>query len=172
MNVKISSLRKKSALDSRQERALLEAIDKNSGINIWSDEFMRETIELFITIALALGLRSFQIRGIKIHDIDFIRKTISVNTYKYSEIMIKLPLPDGLAKSIDKFINKYSKNRSGSVTHDHLFGSNISQSPLSRNTIFEAFKKLSNKTPVLPENFSVNLLRSTYINSCMIRNSR
>ena len=152
-----------------QELVLREAIGKNPGINIWTDSYMRETIRLLITIALGLGLRFSQILGIKIPDIDFKRKTISVNATKCNGIKIKLLIPDDMAKYINKYINKYRANCSGSKNRDYLFVSKHSQIPLSINTILKALRTLGDEVSGLPGNYSPNLLRSIYINRYIIQ---
>jgi len=151
-------------LTQDQERILNEVVMPNHPENPWPvDPGLRLRNLLMIYIALETGMRRSELAALRINDIDFVNRTVSVYRRHNDKLDPRthqpqaksgertIPLSPELVKQIDNYVMRSRSKIPGAKKHPFLFVSHSAGGggPLSLGTINHVFGQLCRAFPEL-----------------------
>lgn len=153
---------------------MLRVIDPHSPDNPWRDQHTRYRNALLVRWLLYLGLRIGEALGVRVSDIVFHSKEVTIHrraddledprryqpqTKTRARI---LTLGDALLAETQAYILNHRSTLPGAKKHPFLFVASRTGRPMSLAAMGKLFKKLREKCPSLPEGLSGHLLRHTW----------
>lgn len=169
-----SDLNAKMGIEKSVEERLLEIIHPQSSENPWKDMRIRVRNRLLIYMLLLLGLRKGEAFGIRVTDVDFGRRTITIhrtpddksdprkNPPSTKTKPRELLMDDNLAYLCREYIVKYRSMKLPRVRYtEFLFVETKYGNPMAPGTANEVFKALK-KLPGMDRKISPHILRHTW----------
>ncbi|VVD59030.1 integrase [Pandoraea horticolens] len=172
---------KRSArLDSREGlspqdlRVLLDTIRGDSPNNPWARGNCRLRNELIVNLFLALGVRRGELLGVRTHDVDFRRHSVTVHRSaddlddpRIRQPLTKtrarvLPIGEELCAQTLEYLTRIRTQTRGASRHDFLFCTSSTGAPLSIASLNKLFSQIRSACPEITSSFSPHTLRHTW----------
>lgn len=153
---------------------ILRVISPESSDNPWSTDHARKRNELIIHWLLYLGLRRGELLGVRVHDVDFRKGTVTIhrraddaNDPRTNQPQTKtkareIPFAEGLKSLTYAYVMNHRSVLKGARKHDFLFCADITGKPMSLPTLNKIFTVLRTKCPNLPESLCPHVMRHTW----------
>jgi len=170
---KVAHLGSRFGLTYEMEGLLREVIEPDHSMNPWSEE-VRSRNRMVVVMLLGLGLRGRELLSLRIEDLDFNQKNISIRRHsghlsdpRFHEHIVQmsqrdLPMSDYLAVIIGDYIVGERRNLIGERKHSFLLSASKDGSPLSWAALNNIFVAVRLKIPGVPPNFGPFLCRITW----------
>ncbi|MDN5058247.1 tyrosine-type recombinase/integrase [Aliarcobacter butzleri] len=164
----------KEGLSEEEMKTLLDLINRKSENNPFRGEFLRSRNEVIFVWLIKFGIRKGELLNIKISDIDFRKKQVLIlrraddiadprinkpNVKTKSRI---LAIPDKIMEITEHYILDHRSKIRGAKKNEYLIVSSANGDPLSLEAIAVMFRRLRQKFPALPEDFTAHTLRHTW----------
>ncbi|MCT7628392.1 tyrosine-type recombinase/integrase [Aliarcobacter butzleri] len=164
----------KEGLSEDEMKTLLDLINRKSENNPFRGEFLRSRNEVIFVWLIKFGIRKGELLNIKISDIDFRKKQVTIlrraddiadprinkpNVKTKSRI---LAIPDKIMEITEHYILDHRSKIRGAKKNEYLIVSGTNGDPLSLEAIAVMFRRLRQKFPTLPEDFTAHILRHTW----------
>ncbi|ENH6339635.1 site-specific integrase [Burkholderia vietnamiensis] len=180
INVRIPSKSGRNIFDQRAglpgdvEAELLRVIDPESPANPWRHPHVRYRNAALIHWLLYLGVRIGEALGVRVSDIDFRLKQVTIHrqadslddprTYQpQTKTRPRVfPVSNALLAETQTYILKYRSNFPQAKKHPFLFVADRTGRPMALATISKVFRVLRARCPDLPEHLCAHLLRHTW----------
>lgn len=153
---------------------LLRVTSPQSPDNPWRGDYARHRNALIIQWLYYLGLRRGELLGIKVHDIDFQKGTVTIhrraddeqdprtNQPQTKTKAREIPLSEGLKSQSYAYVMNHRSALKGSKKHNFLFCADGTGQPMALPTLNKVFRVLREKCPSLPESLCPHVLRHTW----------
>lgn len=164
----------KEGLLEEDMNTLLNLINRKSENNPFRGEFLKSRNEVIFVWLIKFGIRKGELLNIKISDIDFRKKQVKIlrraddiadprinkpNVKTKSRI---LAIPDKIMEITEHYILDHRSKIRGAKKNEYLIVSGTNGDPLSLEAIAVMFRRLRQKFPTLPEDFTAHTLRHTW----------
>lgn len=164
----------KEGLTKEEETFFVNVINRKSEDNPFRGEFLKSRNEVIFLWLLDFGMRKGELLNVKISDIDFRKKKVTIlrraddiNDPRTDKPNVKtrsriLDIKDKIMEITEHYILDHRSKIRGSKKHEYLIVSDTDGSPLGLEAIAVMFRRLRTKFPELPHNFSAHILRHTW----------
>lgn len=164
----------KEGLSDEEEDVLVNVINRKSEDNPFRGEFLKSRNEVIFLWLLTLGMRKGELLNVKISDIDFRNKRVSIlrraddiDDPRTDKPNVKtrgrdLYLTTKIMEITEHYILEHRSKLRGAKKHEYLIVSDKDGSPLGLEAVAVTFRRLRTKFPELPSNFSAHILRHTW----------
>lgn len=164
----------KEGLSEENMDSLLNLINRKSKNNPFRGEFLKSRNEVIFVWLIKFGIRKGELLNIKISDIDFRKKQVKIlrraddiddprinkpNVKTKSRI---LAIPDKIMEITEHYILDHRSKIRGAKKNEYLIVSGTDGNPLSLEAISVMFRRLREKSPTLPDDFTAHILRHTW----------
>lgn len=172
-----SLLEGKEGLSKEEFSHLLNLINRKSADNPFRGEFLKSRNEVIFVWLIKFGLRKGELLNVKISDIDFrkkqlkiIRRADDVEDPRLDKPNVKtrsriLAIPDNIMEITENYILDQRSNIRGAKKHEYLIVSSTDGKPLGLEAVAVMCRRLRERFPTLPDDFSAHILRHTWNDS-------
>jgi integrase len=169
-----TAIQLREGLSPEMVSELLRVVSPQSPDNPWKGEYSRHRNELIVHWLYYLGLRRGELLGIRIHDIDFRKDTVTIhrraddavdpriNQPQSKTKAREIPLGEGLKSRTYAYVMNHRSTLQGARKHDFLFCADVTGQPMSLPTLNKMFTVLRAKCPNLPDSLSPHVMRHTW----------
>ena len=167
----------KEGLSKEEFSHLLNLINRKSTDNPFRGEFLKSRNEVIFVWLIKFGLRKGELLNVKISDIDFrkkqlniIRRADDVEDPRADKPNVKtrsrtLAIPDTIMEITENYILDQRSKIRGAKKHEYLIVSSAEGKPLGLEAVAVMCRRLREKFPKLPDDFSAHTLRHTWNDS-------
>jgi integrase len=165
----------REGLALEQQTLILKAIDPNSSLNPWKDNFTRLRNQLFITLLLKLGCRRGEALLMRIQrDIDLRNNKLTIHRVPDDKddprrdepnsktLAREIPLDENLARMLSDYITHVRSKIKGAKRHDFLFVAAKTGCPMSKSAVTKVFQELRDNVQGLEKTLTAHILRHTW----------
>lgn len=164
----------KEGLSEEDMNTLLNLINRKSENNPFRGEFLKSRNEVIFVWLIKFGIRKGELLNVKISDIDFRKKQVKIlrraddiadsrtnkpNVKTRSRI---LAIPDKIMEITEHYILDHRSKIRGAKKNEYLIVSGTNGDPLGLEAISVMFRRLREKFPTLPDDFTAHTLRHTW----------